>query len=424
MTVVNALSKQPDRPRSWVSIIFGLWCGTLYSVVIGSKLLLPGEGESTSQIAALVAAIVWPLGYFLFSRNRSVAARIRGDFLAALYVFSLFCLLSCFNSPIALKSIAYTGLTLVGVWIAVQFIFRMEARQFETGLKIYALINIPVLVSFAAYDYVPGVRLGLGKDILNPNAIAMVSFSAALSTMAFRNWLIRYALMAPVFVILYLTGSRASTVATLIGLSIIAYERTRLSTWKTKVFMFLTLSVALSAILFNWETVWSSVKDFLQLESRDRGFESGASGRTVVWNATWELFWDNPVLGIGFRAHEVLLGISSHNGYLAMLAEIGLIGFVAVIYIILIGVFLLWRKVRHTELTFSHSILFGLSCGYLFLAMFERFLINVGNPTSLLFLIATLMSAKVTSRQRISLVRHANVSIRQPGLKGLKYTSM
>lgn len=135
-------------------------------------------------------------------------------------------------------------------------------------------------------------------------------------------------------------------------------------------------------------------------------------------------FWDNPVLGIGFRAHEVLLGISSHNGYLAMLAEIGLIGFVAVIYIILIGVFLLWRKVRHTELTFSHSILFGLSCGYLFLAMFERFLINVGNPTSLLFLIATLMSAKVTSRQRISLVRHANVSIRQPGLKGLKYTSM
>lgn len=165
MTVVNALSKQPDRPRSWVSIIFGLWCGTLYSVVIGSKLLLPGEGESTSQIAALVAAIVWPLGYFLFSRNRSVAARIRGDFLAALYVFSLFCLLSCFNSPIALKSIAYTGLTLVGVWIAVQFIFRMEARQFETGLKIYALINIPVLVSFAAYDYVPGVRLGLGKDI-------------------------------------------------------------------------------------------------------------------------------------------------------------------------------------------------------------------------------------------------------------------
>ncbi|MEQ1795347.1 MAG: hypothetical protein ABL970_14280, partial [Nitrospira sp.] len=33
------------------------------------------------------------------------------------------------------------------------------------------------------------------------------------------------------------------------------------------------------------------------------------------------------------------------------------------------------------------SILLGLCVGYLLLALFERYLINVGNPTSLLFLL-------------------------------------
>ena len=42
-----------------------------------------------------------------------------------------------------------------------------------------------------------------------------------------------------------------------------------------------------------------------------------------------ELFVRNPVFGVGFRAHEFLLKAdsSSHNGYLATLAEVGILGF-------------------------------------------------------------------------------------------------
>ena len=97
----------------------------------------------------------------------------------------------------------------------------------------------------------------------------------------------------------------------------------------------------------------------------------------------------NPVLGVGFRAHEFLLKAdsSSHNGYLATLAEVGILGFLGVLYLVMRGMRLLWAGSRKPGPGFSQSILFGLCVGYLLLAVFERYLINVGNPTSLLFLV-------------------------------------
>jgi len=130
----------------------------------------------------------------------------------------------------------------------------------------------------------------------------------------------------------------------------------------------------------------------LSLNTRDRGISSGASGRIFAWLDTLRLFEENPIVGVGFRAHEQLLtvGSSSHNGYLAMLAEIGLFGFAAVMYLVFSGVYLLWKQTKSIEYKYTHSILLGILMGYMFLAVFERFLINVGNPTSLLFLIGIL----------------------------------
>ncbi|MDP3598893.1 MAG: O-antigen ligase family protein, partial [Nitrospirota bacterium] len=126
------------------------------------------------------------------------------------------------------------------------------------------------------------------------------------------------------------------------------------------------------------------------LSTSDRGFGSGATGRMEAWKGTWELFVHNPILGVGFRAHEFLLKTdsSSHNGYLATLAEVGLLGFLGVLLLLTRGLHLLWTGSREPGPGFSQSILFGLCAGYLLLALFERYLINVGNPTSLLFLVS------------------------------------
>ena len=104
---------------------------------------------------------------------------------------------------------------------------------------------------------------------------------------------------------------------------------------------------------------------------------------------TWEMFLHNPVLGVGFRAHDQILKVdsSAHNGYLATLAEVGIVGFLAVVYLVLRGLRQLWVSTKDPERMFGSSVLLGVAVAYLLLAVFERFLINVGDPTSLLFLL-------------------------------------
>lgn len=368
--------------------------GGIYMAALGGRLLGRVESEDgTLQITLLIAAIIWPLGYFPFSRHGLMPNRLKGGALCALIIFFAFCFLSSFMSPVAMHSGAFVALTLASVWLALQFDSSLNPRQLESGLKLYAIITIAVLVGFALDDYRPGERLGNGKKILNPNSVGVVSISAGLAAMAFRNWIVRYGLIVPVFVIIYLTGSRASAIATLMGIGVIAYQRTRLASAGMKTLVMVGLFGAIAAMASYWASTESAIVDFLQLNTRDRGLGSGASGRTIAWQQTWQLFLDSPFLGVGFRAHEHIIGGSSHNGYLATLAEIGLPGFMAIMYLVLAGTYRLWKLSRQADLVYTHSIFFGLSCGYLFLAIFERFLINVGNPTSLLFLVGALLPA-------------------------------
>ncbi|MBI3441912.1 MAG: hypothetical protein HY052_08990 [Proteobacteria bacterium] len=78
---------------------------------------------------------------------------------------------------------------------------------------------------------------------------------------------------------------------------------------------------------------------------------------------------------------------------MATLAEIGLFGFAGIVYLIVTGIGSLWRDAKDPYYMWTHSVLVGLCFSYLFLAMFERYLINIGNPTSLLFLLGILRPA-------------------------------
>ena len=122
-----------------------------------------------------------------------------------------------------------------------------------------------------------------------------------------------------------------------------------------------------------------------------------------------------------FRAHEYLLKAdsSAHNGYLATLAEVGLLGFLAIAFLITRGLYLLWAGSREPGSGFSQSILFGLCVGYLLLAVFERYLINVGNPTSLLFLVSVMRTgAMEPDEQRLDPVDELSAEELEEGVYG------
>jgi O-antigen ligase len=351
-------------------------------------------------LSILTAALLWPLAYFVVGRGRFVPDRLAFGAVPALVLFVVVGDLSAFGSPVIYRSIGYLILTVAGMWLAWQFNSTLTAIQYETGLKTFVVVMTVLVTAFAAYDFVPGVRLGNGKEILNPNTLALVTMSVLLSAMAIRFVPVRLLVMAPLASVIYLTGSRAAAAAAVVGLAVIVVVRLRVTRGRTILFGLLCVTLAMVIGIASVGSIEKGFNEFFAWNDPHRGLESGMSGRLLAWQATWDLFADHPILGVGFRAHEHILqvGSSSHNGYLAMLSEVGVIGFACVLYLIVSGIRSLWRRVRDRAATFSYSILFGLCCGYLLLALFERYLINIGNPTSLLFLLGIMMPVTITER--------------------------
>jgi O-antigen ligase len=377
-------------PSRGGGLVLGLWLSGVFAASLGGW--FEHGRDNTLALTLLGAAIVWPLLYFAVSRLRFVPRALPIGAAAGLLLFALAAALSSFWSPVTFHSTGYTILTLAGIWLALQFNTNLEVAEYERGLKVFAVIMTSLLLGFAWYDYVPGKRLGMGKEILNPNTIALVSTSALLSAMAIRKLLVRLAVMAPIGGIIVLTGSRAAAVGAVAGLAAIVWLRLRANGRSVLVYILIGLLLIVGVTIAYGDVLYKALDRFYDLSKADRGIGSGATGRVTAWKATWELFTRNPVLGVGFRAHEHLLKVdtSAHNGYLATLAEVGVIGFLGVLYLVVRGLRLLLACSREPERGFVSSALFGLCFAYLLLAVFERYLINVGNPTSLLFLLGVM----------------------------------
>jgi O-antigen ligase len=373
--------------KNSLGLIFGFWLAGVFAASLFGRNYLHGS----SSMMTISISVLWPLVIFAIGRWSFVPNSPGASRLAALVLFILFGGLSIFVSYSPWVSITYFGLTLCGFLLALQFNSNLTTQQLEMGLKTFAFLTTFMLAGFALYDYRPGIRLGEGTKILNPNAIAIVSVSVVLASAAFRNLIIRFMLMVPVSMIVLLTRSRTSTSVALIGLTIVFFLRMKVAKRGMKLGAFILLAIGVIFAIYYSEVVLNELGNYFEIHSQYRGLGSGASGRSAVWAKSWRMFLDNPLIGIGFRAQEsVLQAGGAHNGYLSMLAEIGFIGFMGAISLIFVGIRLLWSNAKIPHLNHTHSILTGLCCGYLFLAMFERYLFNIGNPTSLLFMVGIL----------------------------------
>lgn len=239
-------------------------------------------------------------------------------------------------------------------------------------------------------NYVPGERLWVTAVGYNPNSLALVDLSAIVAAMAFRNIPIRCCVAAVPMIATVLTDSRASGTGTIVALIVIAIVRLNAAERSARILMITLFGIFLVAGVYYRTQLSVSSAEFFQVNDEYRGLDTGVTGRVTVWRETWKLFEANPMVGVGFRAHEARLGpgSSSHNGYLALLAEIGIVGFLSVMYLVGAGAVFLYKRAANKNGEFAPSILLGLVAGYLVVALFERYLLNVGNPTSLLFMVA------------------------------------
>lgn len=88
------------------------------------------------------------------------------------------------------------------------------------------------------------------------------------------------------------------------------------------------------------------------------------NGRDILWKESIEVFKENPIVGIGIGNIQIIIGDYSHNTYIQLLAETGIIGFTMYILATLISLFTTIKKaniiLRKEDIKPKINILFSL----------------------------------------------------------------
>ncbi|MCB2218438.1 MAG: O-antigen ligase family protein [Desulfobulbaceae bacterium] len=359
--------------------IFGLQLGV---ILIGSLIVKIIFKEQTNiyNIFQFIS-VVWP---FLFFKSIDKWFRL---FIKSKYLFAL----AIFYSISVISSIeSYNPfLSLMHVHLLLLILFQMYI--YSSSIDFYNLRYIHIYLAFGLFfcvllaineEQTISGRLG---GLLNPNSIGMLMSSLMLCCFIIKRNVIKFVLLAIFLYFLIETGSRSSVLSFIAGVMIINFSRLKITInfLKVSLISFCIVLLIIISLLYG-EYLWKYLLDFFAVDSKYRGLDSGATGRVFAWQEAWRLFLNNPFFGVGFRAHEYHMTTqsSAHNGYLSLLAEVGIFGSLVIFAMISISIYKL-SKYRGSMIK---MFMLGCIIAYLVIAIFERYMLNIGNSFSLIFI--------------------------------------
>lgn len=120
-----------------------------------------------------------------------------------------------------------------------------------------------------------------------------------------------------------LTLKRAFLVSSVIGLYFIAFI-TKSNRKTSKLFIIFTISFVL---VIGFIIAVETIPQLQEMIARTMRVGRALSGRVQMFEHMWIIFIDNPIVGIGNGYANAIYSYGSHNVYLQLLGESGLIGF-------------------------------------------------------------------------------------------------
>jgi len=119
--------------------------------------------------------------------------------------------------------------------------------------------------------------------------------------------------------------------------------------------------VLLAVFLIFWKSFAPvSVIERIEMTRSDNGqLEESAAERVMLWQKAWDMFLASPVIGEGFNTFEFNGFIDTHNYYLKMLAEEGVIGLVTFLYVLLSALKMSWKLYRESTDDYFRAIGLG-----------------------------------------------------------------
>lgn len=284
------------------------------------------------------------------------------------------------------------ALTLFGAIISILGVFIYLFGQVETTTfgTVQSVVFGSLRISQRVYGPAPFLRIS--SLFGNPNTLAAWLLITLTTTffliLNFPRRTLWWLSAASQGVALILTFSRAGIVANLISLGLLLYFAGR--RFRKWCFLFLSILIVIAAgILFtNFYAPMRIAKFSLDLNLRE-----------LAWMPLWVSICNHPFSGVGFGVSYEgileLLGIpiTAHNIFLAILSEVGLIGFFVFIFLWILPICSGLRKLRSSSQPTRFVLATSLSicCALLFHQAFEGSVLRYGFHTLIWAYLLTLM---------------------------------
>ncbi len=262
----------------------------------------------------------------------------------------------------------------------------LEVDDFLTGLLSAVAIGIAAVMLLMIWDGNYSYGRLMGRS--GPNYWGMNALTAFFAALALRSFPLKISIMALATLVAYLCQSRGTIMAIAAGAGVVWL----LALYQTNGFQRVLLvvativAVAVTVIAFS-DFIFTKL---LLMQDRERGMGSGGTGRYLAWVQTFDAFTQHPWFGVGYRQHERYLtaASSSHNAYLAALADTGLFGFTTYLALMLGGAVMAVRKaiLRPGRICIAAA---GFTCAFLTIGLVERVGLATGNAMGLVMIYAT-----------------------------------
>lgn len=377
--------------------------------LLGSAIYLTGwYVEGAALQAAQMGAISLLLLAGVFSALSGDTLRIRPSLVEWLFGGAfLFAMAVAWASDNRLSTLY--GAMMVLVLGAVAFLVRhnradtlINVFRWAYGLLLLTLLilELPELLASLSGHVTYGLGLVRYQPLgMHPNLSGLVYGGGAL---LFFQWYlaarsgahkaVALAMAAMCLCVLMAASARAGMLALavtgLIGVVLVAWR----GSGRARTGLVLAAVTGLSLTVLNWTDIRDYLSLMLDIESPTRGVESGATGRTELWQAGVDLVFSGGAelfTGTGIRsALPEVIGFPVESSYINLALEHGLVfGSLIALAFLVTALRALGQGLR-TGGPHYPSLMAGLMLLFILAqSVFNRYLIGVGNPYSLWILV-------------------------------------
>jgi O-antigen ligase len=304
-------------------------------------------------------------------------------------------LISVLVRTVSLEELLDIGAAAALVMVVSTVIF--EHRELQRALAVTISKNgLYRLWPYGNHPNLGGYIFGAGSLLLARRAILS------------RHWLERILMGVCVvlaWALIIAASARASLLALIAAAITAVIAEVRWTKKAVKTFLAAGLALIVCVTAATRGAAFTYLARILDLNSRTRGVSSGASGRTESWHDAFVALTTDPwrlALGGSLRSSDVsVIGFdATENSYITILLDSGLFMGVAVCLVFIMAPFKAWTLSRASgaDRPLALLLLPSFFVFLLFEAIFNRYLLGIGNPLSLLSLILVL-SLSVRSAQ-------------------------